>query len=137
MRSFRSSDAWFLTTLLLLENPATLQEVIAAGDWLNHAIFTADEINRALSLFVPMGYVERDAEGRMRTTEKARAIRDKTFERTGAFGKIERTLAKLKKFSCEEPASVPELFSEAEVTEAYEMYVRELHSCHALDSIRR
>lgn len=127
MPSFRFSDAWFLATLLLLENPAALHEAVAAGDWLNHAIFTADEINRALSLFIPMGYVRLDAEGRMQATEKARTLRDKTFENAGAFGKVERTLAKLKKISCEKPVGATKFFSEAEVTEAYEIYVSELH----------
>lgn len=123
LRGFNFSDAWFLTTLLLLENPATLREVVAAGDWLNHAILTAGEINRALSVFIPLGYVELDDERRMCATKKARVLRDKTFERVGAFGKVERIDAKLKKVSLEEPTDAREFFSEAEVSRAYEEYV--------------
>lgn len=45
---FEFSDAWFLTSLIVLNKWSTLKEIVAVGDALNHAIFTQDEIDNAL-----------------------------------------------------------------------------------------
>jgi hypothetical protein len=76
---YKFSDAWFITTLILIKDWTTLQQVIAGGDLLNHAIFTSDEINSALSIFTTIGYVEISPNKKIRATEKAYKLCDKGF----------------------------------------------------------
>ena len=43
---YRPSDAWLLLAVLLAsqQGPAPLVQIIAAGDFINHAIFNPDEL---------------------------------------------------------------------------------------------
>lgn len=54
------SDAWLLHTILLASGPdgATLKDMIAVGDVLNHAIFTANELNAGLERLIRGGWVK-------------------------------------------------------------------------------
>lgn len=81
------SDAWFLTTLILIKDWVSLQQIIAGGDMINHAIFTTDEINKALTIFTTLGYVELNNNKQMRATEKAYSFCANDFLKAGLFKK--------------------------------------------------
>lgn len=53
------SDAWLLYAILgaSAEAPAPLEDVVAAGDAMNHAIFTFDELNGGLTRLTAVGLV--------------------------------------------------------------------------------
>jgi hypothetical protein len=55
---FEHSDAWFLTSLILLEKWSPMEEIMMAGDMINHAIFTPSEIEKAIEKLQPFGYIE-------------------------------------------------------------------------------
>lgn len=52
------SDAWFLTALAIVPQPAALDEVYAAGDAVNHALFTDPEVLQAIRRLVGSGLIE-------------------------------------------------------------------------------
>ena len=69
-REFISSDAWLLCAIFLAskKQAASLTEIIAAGDTINHAIFTQDELEGGLGRLIQGGYVEATG-GKFRTTD--------------------------------------------------------------------
>lgn len=116
------SDAWFLTTLILNKEWSSLQQVIATGDVINHAIFTKDEINVALSKFIPLNYIKMDNSKNMRATSEAFELCNKFFIAAGLFSKAEKILNELNKsvdLDCNETI---EFFSEDEIQQAYKKY---------------
>jgi hypothetical protein len=54
------SDAWLMLAIAIADNGngATLQSIIAAGDFINHAIFTGSEIRHGLAIFTHLGYIQ-------------------------------------------------------------------------------
>ena len=56
---FTWSDAWLLLSVALAaeRGRATLKDVIAAGDAVNHAIFTLAELRRGFAKFIAAGHV--------------------------------------------------------------------------------
>ena len=124
-KEYQWSDAWFLTALLICKDWSPLHRVIHAGDWLNHAIFTTKEVNRALSVLIATGYVEINAALEMRVTEKALALCDKIYEKSGAFRKLERIVSKLKRSAFESPIPAVQYFSQEDVKRAYQCYVKD------------
>jgi hypothetical protein len=52
IETWTRSDAWFAATLATIGRPASLTEIIGAGDAINHAIFTAQEIEQAVQRLV-------------------------------------------------------------------------------------
>jgi hypothetical protein len=57
--AFRRSDSWLLHAIALAQGRAgaELSGIIAAGDFLNHAVFTAAEIRRGLGRLTAAGHV--------------------------------------------------------------------------------
>lgn len=57
---FEASDAWLLLSIILAagNNAASLDEIVAAGDGINHAIFTEDEMESGLYRLRSGGYIE-------------------------------------------------------------------------------
>jgi hypothetical protein len=55
-----ASDAWLLLAIILAagNDVANLDEIVAAGDGINHAIFTEDEIESGLYRLTNGGYIE-------------------------------------------------------------------------------
>src|SRR5207302_5553628 len=51
--------------------PATLQQIIEAGDAFNHALFTADEVNGGLDRLMRAGYVTTSDDRRVAPLESA------------------------------------------------------------------
>lgn len=118
------SDAWFLTSLILNKDWSSLQQVIVTGDAINHAIFTRDEINVALSKFIALNYVEMDTRKNMRATSKAFELCNKSFLTAGLFSKVEKILNKLNRADDCGQKEIIEYFSEMEINQAYKKYCR-------------
>ena len=67
---FTSSDAWLLLAVALAscrqdapgKGGATLKDVIAAGDVIQHAIFTPAELRRGFAKLIAAGHVQADGE---------------------------------------------------------------------------
>lgn len=56
---FVASDAWLLLAILAAgDDVANLEEIVAAGDAINHAIFTEDEMESGLYRLSGGGYIE-------------------------------------------------------------------------------
>jgi hypothetical protein len=51
------ADTWVLASIGVYERRCTLVELIAAGDWMNHAILEADELEAALGKLAGSGLV--------------------------------------------------------------------------------
>ncbi len=51
------ADTWVLASIGVYQRRCTLVELIAAGDWMNHAILEADELDAALGKLVGSGLV--------------------------------------------------------------------------------
>ena len=70
---FNWSDAWLLLAIAFASQhgPATLEGIIAAGDVINFAIFTADELESGLVRLTEAGYVVENA-GSFSLTEKVK-----------------------------------------------------------------
>lgn len=74
------SDAWVLTAAYVpKKNPVTLTELIGAGDGLNHAIFTDDELEQGLTKLRAAGLLEWDGDV-ITLTEKASSLCDEAVE---------------------------------------------------------
>lgn len=80
---FEASDAWLLLAIILAagNDVASLAEIVAAGDGINHAIFTEDEMESGLYRLSAGGYIE-ESNGSFRpsrtTVDKHRVICAKT-----------------------------------------------------------
>jgi hypothetical protein len=67
------SDAWLLTAAhFTQENPVTLRGLIGAGDGINHAIFTDDEIDHGLTRLSAAGLARLEDETIVLTDEAIR-----------------------------------------------------------------
>ena len=61
---FEATDTWILVALLQATRPsevATVAQLIASADAVNHAVITRDELENGLSRLVPAGLVEMQA----------------------------------------------------------------------------
>lgn len=80
------SDAWLLLSVLLAGSTgagATLEDIVAAGDAINHAIFTFYEIDGGLARLLAGGLVRIHGE-RVSPTLGAVAIYDRVHESRGS-----------------------------------------------------
>src|SRR5579872_3766695 len=60
---FQASDAWLLLAILYNgEQGAGIEGIIRAGDFINHAIFTDDELQSGLTRLQEAGLVERSGD---------------------------------------------------------------------------
>jgi hypothetical protein len=86
------SDAWLLLAILYAsreEGGASLKQVTAAGDSINHAIFTADELEGGLSRLSAGGFVK-EQRGLFSVTDKVlQAYRETTTPRRNVFEELE------------------------------------------------
>jgi len=51
------ADTWVLASIGVYQRRCTLLELVAAGDWMNHAILTTQELDSALGKLVGSGLV--------------------------------------------------------------------------------
>jgi hypothetical protein len=94
--SWSWSDAWVLTAAYVTErNPVSLSDVVAAGDYINHAIFTDEELEHAFTRLTAAGLVELNGD-RVTLSEDAitlcRGAVDPAREILTATGNVERAL---------------------------------------------
>lgn len=96
MQQFAWFDAWILlATLYARTGEGDLKDVIAAADYINHAIPTRDELELAFSRLSEAGYVEIGERGYLATGTAERiwnqtAAREKTV--WGALDQIARAI---------------------------------------------
>jgi len=60
-RKYNWSDAWLLLSIIYAsdsENGAALEKIIAAGDWINHAVFNEDELESGLARLTAGGFIK-------------------------------------------------------------------------------
>lgn len=64
---FSSSDVWLLQAIGMAGQtaPASLSDIIAAGDYINHAIFTWEELQTVLSRLLAAKLIETQGTGLM------------------------------------------------------------------------
>jgi len=118
---FTFSDAWVLTTLILINDRTTLSQLIACGDIINHAIFTKEDVNTALSKFLELNFIEIDQNKNMLVTSSGLRLPTKSFYKSGLFSKVEILLKVLKKYAVKE-IEIIEFFSDIEMKQAYSEY---------------
>jgi hypothetical protein len=92
---FTSSDVWLLVSIALAEDepPARLPDILFAGDGINKAVFTPQELRRGFSKLTQAGYVN-DAEGTYRLTEQGRALVTDARDQGGSWWTIRRRIEK-------------------------------------------
>lgn len=68
---FKCADAWLLLSIIYAnKNGSTaLSDIIAYGDYINHAIFTTEELEGGLFRLISSGYIIEDGDG-YRATDK-------------------------------------------------------------------
>ena len=88
---FTWSDAWLLFSIVLAagDGAATLTNTIAAGDWVNHAIFTTRELQGGLARLLAGGFISENEVGFL-PSEAAR----KRGHRIGYYEKLLKTKTK-------------------------------------------
>lgn len=64
MEKLTSSDAWIFQTIghASINKPASLQEIIATGDMLNHAIFTSGELQKGFYKLYQLNWIQQENE---------------------------------------------------------------------------
>lgn len=78
--TYRPSDAWLLLAILYASREAggaSLEQVTTAGDYINHAIFTEDELEGGLSRLSAGGFIKRES-GLFSITDKVLQAYEKT-----------------------------------------------------------
>ena len=53
------SDAWLLLAIIYAGEAATLEKIIGAGDWINHAVFNPDELESGLARLAAGGFIKK------------------------------------------------------------------------------
>lgn len=127
---FTWQDAWFFTALYMTHengNPIDLTRIIAAGDALNHAIMTNEEIKTALLKLQTRGIVEIHEE-RIRFTELGDKIRTNAEKvKGGTFSRIDISLQKLNSRRLKLPiikgVEINEKITEERIKDAYKAYI--------------
>jgi hypothetical protein len=78
--AFFGSDAWVLHAIALGEGKdgARLRDIIATGDYINHAILSAPQLRRGIAKLTSAGYL-RERNGRFQLAGKAAAFRKKSM----------------------------------------------------------
>ncbi|MBN2084703.1 MAG: hypothetical protein JW748_05720 [Anaerolineales bacterium] len=73
--TFCGSDAWLLCAIVIGSgrHGASLRDILAAGDYINHAILSGPQIRRGLAKLTHAGFV-REAAGRFLVSGKAKSF---------------------------------------------------------------
>ena len=119
---FTYGDAWFLTSLILNNKWSSLEQVIATGDAINHAIFTKSEVNTALSVLIFLEYIEMDNFKQMRATNKAHKLCKSSYFRAGLFSKTDMILNQLNKSWDNKNIAIIEYFSDYDFEQSVKKY---------------
>ena len=106
------SDAWLLTAAYITqENPVSLRSLFAAGDSINHAIFTDEEIDNGLTRLEAAGLARLDGETIVLTEDAKRLCEEAMKSTPYILDGTERVEAALRKIDLTgkefTPADVP------------------------------
>jgi hypothetical protein len=73
--AFCGSDAWLLCSIAIGggRRGASLRDIVAAGDYINHAILTGPQIRRGLAKLITAGFI-RETAGRFKVAGEASAF---------------------------------------------------------------
>ncbi|MCC6643648.1 hypothetical protein IT411_02765 [Candidatus Peregrinibacteria bacterium] len=101
---FQKSDAWLLLAIVMaaVEGRASLAQIVEAGDYINHAVFSDQELNGGLERLGRIGLLSKN--GDMIVVEKeAVNLHEEASRKTKNLIKIMENLEKLliKKFHAE------------------------------------
>lgn len=101
------SDAWVLAAIMLtgMDDGATLADVVAAADAINHAILTEDEVQSAVRRLLGAGLIT-TSRRRFSLTDSGRSLaRDR---RVGMLDQVDRLLGALHELPVQEEPWQPE-----------------------------
>jgi hypothetical protein len=116
---WKFSDAWFATAVAIQDTPCNLAGVIAAGDALDHAIFTHEEIQQAVRRLLGAGLLWVSDDGKFGLTPTGR---DLLGRRKGEwFHQVDSVLGLLRNVPVDELAWS---ITEEEVRSAYLTYMQ-------------
>jgi hypothetical protein len=123
----RWADAWILLSIMYATqraSPAVLTDIIAAADYINHAILTRGELETGFARLVDGGYVTHEAQG-FSLTEAAKSFWSSTGSQERTASAAHQAVARF----IGAPAWVPgEPLPEAST----ELYVSEAHYAAAV-----
>lgn len=93
------SDAWLLCSIIMVsdEDGARLEKIIAAGDAVNHAIFTFEEVKNGLAKLMSHNLIQQRGD-LFSATQEAISLYEKAKKRASflkAIGHMERLLSKM------------------------------------------
>lgn len=97
MIELKSSDGWLLTAIAVGTegDHASLKNIIAAGDWMNHAIFTDSELNGGFSRLSRSGLIEIN-QGTYKLTDCAKSIVEPEIKKRGGYPLMKAVSDKIK-----------------------------------------
>jgi hypothetical protein len=125
---FARYDIWLLMSISGKDEGSGLADIFAAGDGLNRAFFTGEELNRGMSELLHAGFVEPLPGGNWRQTKMAEAFfaAHKKGKRESYIDTMCR-LGDIWQATPMEPGCVyAEHFSEKEIRPAYNKYRRKM-----------
>jgi hypothetical protein len=127
MTQWAWNDAWILTAISVhKKSGATLAEIIAAADVINHAIPTAGELSRAFSRLVDCGIIHLKNDRYQLARDRQRAVKKSLAGKGGLFSNVDKCLKWLKSTGLEPAQSKTITVSDTEVRAAYESYCASL-----------
>jgi hypothetical protein len=117
------SDAWVLTAAYVTEqNPASLTDLIGAGDYINHAILMDEELEHALTHLGAAGLTRLEGEGILLTEEGLRLCDDAVKPERYILEAVEKVEQALRRIDLSDQELTPIKVREAAVREAIERY---------------
>jgi len=119
MTDWEFADAWFATAVAIQKKPCELADVIAAGDAIDHAIFTREEIEVAVSRLVGAGLLWISDDGKFALTPAGADLLER--RQGGLFEQVDSTLELLREVPVEEVAWS---LTEEAVRSAYVSYMQ-------------
>lgn len=133
--AYRWTDAWLLLAIIYSsdEKPATLKDIVGAGDMINHAIFTDEEFESGLYRLIQGGWIAESPSGFLRTDKTNQAFRLVRAKGFGAFDEMKELEKALgaQPWEPKEPMPHPENrfsypgFSPEALTKATKQYSKE------------
>jgi hypothetical protein len=115
--SWSWSDAWVLTAAYVIaRNPVSLSDLVAAGDYINHAILTDEELEHAFTRLTAAGLVEVTGDAVLLTEDGlalCRAAVDPPREILTATDNVERALREIELGELTPTAIAPEILRAA------------------------
>lgn len=110
------------TALVDKKGGATLADIIAAADMINHAIPTAGELSRAFSRLAGCGIIHLKNDRYLMARDRQRAVKKSLEGKGGLFSNVDKCLKWLKSTGLEPGRSKTVTLSDTEVQSAFESY---------------